>query len=180
MFRMSILLRPVLLKVWALLYAVSLTPLPLDISLTASSFFVGNWPPRFLVHAQWTPLPSPVETSLRPITLRLSRISPLARNSRTSIPVPLLEQDPMKRSSLTMESSSQMACRVHFLSYTCILTSGAANFRKVLKLAPTSGLRAVAINRQDYPHAFVLPCWTRNDGHRIRHRQSYIFVKPET
>ena len=70
-----------------------------------------------------------------------------------------------------------MACKIRLLSYTHILTSGAANCRKVLKLAPTSGLRAVAINRQDYPHVSVLRRWTRNDGYRIRHRQSYIFVK---
>ena len=130
---MSILLRPVLLKVWALLYAVSLTPPPLDVSLTASSFFVGNWPPRFLVHAQWTPLPSPVETSLRPKTIK---VNAFGTKLPTSIPVP---QDPMKRSSLSTELSSRMACKVRLLSYTYILTCGAASFRKVLKLAPTSG-----------------------------------------
>ena len=34
-----------------------------------------------------------------------------------------------------------------------MLTSGAVSFQKVLKLAPTSGLRIVAINRRDYPHS---------------------------
>jgi hypothetical protein len=43
--------------------------------------------------------------------------------------------------------------RVRLLSYTYILTSGVATFQKVLKLAPTSGLRIVAINRRDYPHS---------------------------
>ena len=59
----------------------------------------------------------------------------------------------MKQSSLSTVSSSRMVSRVRLRSHTSILTSSAASFQKVLKLAPTSGLRIVAINRRDYPHS---------------------------